>query len=339
MKEKKPLVRPHRSTPLKIQPNATPGGMDGRAQEHSEDTAVATAHTASRAESPHHETNDEQGAAVDFPEHGQRWFPNEHKAPCCEPHALIRTENLSLLYGRKPAFQNVSLSINKGCVTALVGPSGCGKTSFLSCLNRLTDLIPDAEVSGSIRLGTTNIRTPGYDVIALRRRVGMIFQKPNPFPFSIWKNLQFPLREHGMRNTHELKATIESALRDVGLWGEVKNRLHTSALALSGGQQQRLCIARALALSPEVILFDEPCSALDPLSSGVVEDLIASLRGRYTVVIVTHNLAQARRIADYVAFFWVQEGAGRLIECDTSENFFQSPKEELTAAYVSGIRG
>jgi phosphate transport system ATP-binding protein len=167
----------------------------------------------------------------------------------------------------------------------------------------------------------------------------MIFQKPNPFPLSIRKNLEFPLREHGLRDRKRLADTIETGLRDVGLWDEVKDRLDLPALALSGGQQQRLCMARALVLAPEVLLMDEPCSALDPLSSGIVEDLITSLRSRYTVLIVTHNLAQARRIADYAAFFWVQNGAGRLIEAGTAKQIFGNPHDPLTAAYVSGMRG
>jgi phosphate transport system ATP-binding protein len=175
--------------------------------------------------------------------------------------------------------------------------------------------------------------------IALRRRVGMIFQKPNPFPLSIWKNLALPLHEHGVRNREQVDRIVETTLQDVGLWDEVKDRLNAPALSLSGGQQQRLCIARALVLQPEVLLLDEPCSALDPISSGVVEDLIASLRGRYTQLIVTHNLAQARRIADYAALFWVQDGVGRLIEYGTVQQIFETPQEALTAAYVNGIRG
>lgn len=252
---------------------------------------------------------------------------------------LIRTQNLTLRYHGKPAFEDVSLAIPRGEITSLVGPSGCGKTSFISCLNRLTDLIPGAIVSGSIRLGETEMTNGAVDVIALRRRVGMIFQKPNPFPLSIRKNLEFPLREHGMRDRSTLDQTIEQALRDVGLWDEVKDRLSTPALSLSGGQQQRLSIARALALKPEILLLDEPCSALDPISSGIVEDLIKSLKGRYTLVIVTHNLAQARRIADSVAVFWVQNGTGRLIEYGTSRQVFESPRESLTSAYVNGTRG
>jgi phosphate transport system ATP-binding protein len=269
----------------------------------------------------------------------QPWAPIEKQQACCVPKPIIEVEQLSLHYGQKPAFHDVTLSINKGCITALVGPSGCGKTSFLTALNRLTDIIPGCLVAGRIRLDGLDVLAPHTDVIRLRRRVGMIFQKPNPFPLSIWKNLEFPLREHGLRDRQQIAVTIETVLRDVGLWDEIKNRLHAPAMTLSGGQQQRLCIARALMLSPEVLLMDEPCSALDPLSSGVVEDLIVGLRGRYTVLIVTHNLAQARRIADYTALFWVQNGAGQLIESGTAKQIFEEPRDPLTAAYVSGMRG
>ncbi len=271
--------------------------------------------------------------------HFRPWRAVEQRPPCCEPHAFIRTENLSVHYRGKPAFENVTLAVNTGCITALIGPSGCGKTSFLSCLNRLTDLIPGCRVDGKVWIGADDMLQADVDVLTLRRRVGMIFQKPIPFPLSIRKNLEFPLREHGVRDKVRLVEALEATLRDVGLWDEVKDRLDAPALALSGGQQQRLCIARALALKPEVLLMDEPCSALDPLSSGVVEDLIASLRQRYTVVIVTHNLAQARRIADYTALFWAQNGAGRLIEYGPVAQIFEAPKEALTAAYISGIRG
>ncbi|MEW6737385.1 MAG: phosphate ABC transporter ATP-binding protein [Acidobacteriota bacterium] len=259
-----------------------------------------------------------------------------------KPHIVepfFQIENLSLCYGNKTAFADVTLSIETGAITALVGPSGCGKTSFLFCLNRLIDMVSGCRVSGRIRMGNSDLFSPKLDVIELRRRVGMIFQKPNPFPFSIRRNIEFPLREHGVRDRVELAARLESALRDVGLWEEVKDRLDTSALALSGGQQQRLCIARALALKPAALLLDEPCSALDPISSGVVEDLIVSLESRYTVIIVTHNLAQARRIADYTAFFWVGDGMGRLIEYGNTQQIFESPQEALTAAYVNGVRG
>ncbi len=259
--------------------------------------------------------------------------------PCCVPETLIRVRGLSLHYGSHPALEEVSLDLYRGCITALIGPSGCGKTSFLSALNRLTDLIPGCQVSGSIELAEVQVLDPATDVQALRRAVGMVFQKPNPFPLSIRKNLELPLREQGIRQRRDLAETGESVLREVGLWEEVRDRLDAPALALSGGQQQRLCIARALTLHPQVLLMDEPCSALDPLASGVVEDLIARLAGHYTVVIVTHNLAQARRIANYAAFFWVKERAGRLIEFGHCRQLFEAPTHALTAAYIGGARG
>ncbi|WP_293064672.1 phosphate ABC transporter ATP-binding protein [Okeania sp. SIO2B3] len=186
----------------------------------------------------------------------------------------------------------------------MIGPSGCGKTSFLYYLNRLTDLIPNSLVYGNVWLGDFNILHPKTDTIALRRRIGMVLHKPNPFPFSIWKNITFPLKEHGIIECRKINGIVERVLKNVKLWDEVKDRLTASVLRLSGGQKQRLCIARTLALAPEIILMDEPCSALDPISSRVVEDLIASLRGKYTVAIVTHNQAQARRIADYSNVRW-----------------------------------
>ncbi|MBI3180953.1 MAG: phosphate ABC transporter ATP-binding protein [Myxococcales bacterium] len=267
------------------------------------------------------------------------WAPLEERPKCCEPRPFVRTEGLSVFYGSRAAIREVSLSVNRGCITALVGPSGCGKTSFLCALNRMTDLIPGAKVYGRVELSGEDILDAGADVVALRRRVGMIFQKPNPFPLSVRRNLELPLREHGVRDRSAIEEKVERALRDVGLWEEVKDRLDAPAQALSGGQQQRLCIARALALDPEALLFDEPCSALDPLAAGVVEDRIASLRGRYSVVIVTHNLAQARRIADWVALFWMIDGAGRLVEYGSSKAVFEAATHPITAAYISGIRG
>ncbi len=252
---------------------------------------------------------------------------------------ILDVQHLTLRYGRHIAFEDVSLPIFAGQITAIVGPSGCGKSSFLSCVNRMSDLVPDCHVEGKIWLTGADILSPNMDTLALRRRVGMIFQRPNPFPLSIWENLALPLREHGVTQRHRLAETIETVLRDVGLWPEVKDRLRKSALALSGGQQKRLCIARALVLQPEILLLDEPCSALDPIASGIVEDLIVRLRPRYTQVVITHNLAQASRIADQVGMFWVQNGAGRLIEFGTAQQIFASPQHELTAAYVSGGQG
>ncbi|MEM6252327.1 MAG: phosphate ABC transporter ATP-binding protein [Cyanobacteria bacterium P01_D01_bin.156] len=256
-----------------------------------------------------------------------------------EASPLLKVQDLTLRYGRHIAFEEVSLPIYAGQITAIVGPSGCGKSSFLSCLNRMSDLVPDCHVAGEIRLAGVDTLNPNTDTLSLRRRVGMIFQRPNPFPLSIWENLALPLREHGMVQRNRLAETIEAVLRDVGLWSEVKDRLRKSALALSGGQQQRLCIARALVLQPEILLLDEPCSALDPIASGIVEDLIVRLRPRYTQVVITHNLAQAHRIADQVGMFWVQSNVGRLIEFGTAQQIFEAPNHELTAAYVSGGKG
>ena len=269
----------------------------------------------------------------------QSWRPYQSAQPCCEPKAHIQAENLSIAYHDRVALQHVNLQINKGCITALVGPSGCGKTSFLMSINRLTDLIPGCQISGQLQINALDVMASSTNLLHLRRQVGMIFQKPAVFPFSIRKNLEIPLREHGMDAPTTLSSTIETALQQVGLWNEVKDRLNHPAQALSGGQQQRLCLARALVLSPEVLLLDEPCSALDPLSSGIVEDLIISLRGQYTVIIVTHNLAQARRMADHVGLFWSVNGVGQLLEYGPAQSIFESPQHELTAAYISGARG
>ena len=259
-------------------------------------------------------------------------------APCCDPVPLIQTKNLSLSYEDQPAFQDVSLTIHRGCLTAIVGPSGSGKSSLLMCLNRLIDLIPGSQTSGQAYFADLDLLSPSIDVLQLRRRVGLIFQNPNPFPMSIQQNLDFPLKEHGVGDPSVRHKRIKKTLTDVGLWNEVKDRLDSPALSLSGGQQQRLCIARTLVLSPDVILMDEPCSALDPLSSGVVEDLMFSLRGQYTLLIVTHNLAQARRLADYVGVLWPHQGAGRLIEFGPTTQVFETPQHELTNAYINGIR-
>lgn len=269
----------------------------------------------------------------------QSWRPYQSTQACCEPIAHIRAENISIAYHDHLALQHLNLQINKGCITALVGPSGCGKTSFLMSLNRLTDLVPGCRVSGHLQIDGLDVLAPTTDLLHLRRQVGMIFQKPTVFPFSIKKNLELPLREHGKHARETWSTMIETTLQHVGLWEEVKNRLNQAAQGLSGGQQQRLCLARALILSPEVLLLDEPCSALDPISSGIVEDLVVSLRGRYTVIIVTHNLAQARRMADHVALFWSVNGIGQLIETGSAQSLFESPQHELTAAYISGARG
>jgi phosphate transport system ATP-binding protein len=251
---------------------------------------------------------------------------------------LFETDCLSLSYGSRRVFEDISLAVPKGSVTAIVGPSGCGKTSFLFTLNRLTDMLPGCRVTGRLHMDGIDLLHPGLDLIGLRRRVGLVFQKPNPFPLSISRNLELALKEHGFPR-RERPALVEQALRDVGLWEEVKDRLHTSALSLSGGQQQRLVTARALVLQPEVMLYDEPCSALDPLAGAVLEELITSLRGRLTQVVVTHNLAQARRLADYVAVFWMAFGVGRVIEHGPAAKVFADPQHEMTAQYLAGLRG
>lgn len=263
----------------------------------------------------------------------------ENTKPCCIPEPHLQIRELSVRYGDSTVLDQVSLDIHKGCITALIGPSGCGKTSFLSTLNKLTDLSAEAHVTGHIMFEEKDILTETVDVLTLRRRIGMIFQKPNPFPVSIKRNLELPLKEHGVKNRAERKVKIEKALKDVGLWDEVYDRLDTSALSLSGGQQQRLCIARALVLEPEILLMDEPCSALDPIASAVVENLILTLRGDYTVVIVTHNLAQAKRVANYAALFWMTEKVGKLIEFGQCQSLFESPQHSVTAEYISGVKG
>jgi phosphate transport system ATP-binding protein len=249
----------------------------------------------------------------------------------------IVTENLTLSYGKKIALRSINLTLRSGSISAIIGPSGCGKSSLLNCLNRVIELTPNCQVSGKVLLDNCDIQT--LNPIDLRRRVGMLFQKPTPFPLSILRNIEFPLREHGIRDRHQLDEIIETTLQNVGLWNEVKDRLKSPALSLSGGQQQRLCLARALALNPDVLLMDEPCSALDPMSSEIVENTIEQLRGKYTVVVVTHNLSQARRIADEVALFWLQDGAGTLIEMGSVDQMFNSPQHPLTQAYISGRKG
>ncbi|MEM9646133.1 MAG: phosphate ABC transporter ATP-binding protein [Planctomycetota bacterium] len=252
---------------------------------------------------------------------------------------MIRTESVSIHYKNKAAVCDATFWAPRGSITAIVGPSGCGKSSFLSALNRLTDLIPNASVSGQIVIDGVDVHHKTVDAVQLRRRVGMVFQSANPFPMSIQRNVQLALREHGVTDKRTLTDTTERALREVGLWDEVSHRLDTPATELSGGQQQRLCIARTLALEPEVLLMDEPCSALDPIAAARVEALIQKLRGKFTIVIVTHNLAQARRLADQMAVFWFRDQAGRIIEQGAAKDVFQSAKDPTAAAYLSGREG
>ena len=250
-------------------------------------------------------------------------------------NARIQCRGLSLWYGPKKGLDDVSLDVPRNEVTALIGPSGCGKSTFLRCLNRMNDLIPGVRTEGSVLLDGEDILAPGTDVVDLRRKVGMVFQKSNPFPKSIFDNVAYGPRIHGIADKARLSQLVEDALRKAALWDEVKDRLRDSALELSGGQQQRLCIARALAVEPEVLLMDEPASALDPISTAHVEDLIEELKQRYTIVIVTHNMQQAARISNHTAFFYL----GRVVEYDRTEVIFTNPKEERTEAYITGRFG
>jgi phosphate transport system ATP-binding protein len=249
--------------------------------------------------------------------------------------SLIVTENLSLYYGEAKALKSISMSIRERMVTAFIGPSGCGKSTLLRCFNRMNDLIDHVRLEGTVRIGGQAIHNRDVDVIELRKRVGMVFQKSNPFPKSIHENIAYALRLHGMKDKAELDAAVEQSLRGAALWDEVKDRLHSSALGLSGGQQQRLCIARAIAIQPEIILMDEPASALDPLATGRVEDLILDLKKEFTIVIVTHNMQQAARISDYTAFFYL----GELIEYDTTNKIFTNPAKKQTEDYITGRFG
>ncbi len=248
---------------------------------------------------------------------------------------LIHTEGLSLFYGTAKALNNISMTLQEKVVTALIGPSGCGKSTLLRCFNRMNDLIDNVRIEGSIRIGGHDIYGPEVDVIELRKRVGMVFQKSNPFPKSIYENVAYGLRLHGIRKKSEVDIVVEQSLRDAALWDEVKDRLHASAMGLSGGQQQRLCIARAIAIKPEIILMDEPASALDPIATAKVEDLILELKKDFTIVIVTHNMQQAARISDHTAFFYL----GELIEFDTTRKIFTNPAKRQTEDYVTGRFG
>jgi phosphate transport system ATP-binding protein len=248
----------------------------------------------------------------------------------------IEADRLNFYYGAVRALQEITLQVRPNVVTAFIGPSGCGKSTFLRTLNRMNDIIPGTRVEGRVRIDDVNIYDPGVDVVQLRRRVGMVFQKSNPFPKSIFENVAYGLRINGMEGSKaELGGRVEESLRQAALWDEVKDRLPESALALSGGQQQRLCIARALAVRPDILLMDEPASALDPIATQRIEELIYDLKRSYTIVIVTHNMQQAARVSDYTAFFWL----GRLVEYDRTDRMFTAPAEKLTEDYVTGRFG
>ena len=245
---------------------------------------------------------------------------------------VISAKNLNLWYGDFKALKNISLDVGEREITALIGPSGCGKSTFLKTLNRMNDLVPGVRIEGDVRLKGQDIFARDMELTDLRRRVGMVFQKANPFPMSIYDNITYGPKLHGVRNKAELDELVESSLRGAALWDEVKNRLKKSALGLSGGQQQRLCIARALAVKPEVLLMDEPTSALDPISTSRIEELAIELKDRYTIVIVTHNMQQATRIADRTAFMYM----GRLVEYGETSQIFTNPTEKETEAYITG---
>jgi phosphate transport system ATP-binding protein len=251
------------------------------------------------------------------------------------PPALIEINDLSFYYGQSRALKNINLSIREKVVTAFIGPSGCGKSTLLRCLNRMNDLIDGVRIEGSVKIGRHDIYAREVDVIELRKRVGMVFQKSNPFPKTIYDNVAYGLRLQGMRGKSELDPVVEQSLRSAALWDEVKDRLHRSALSLSGGQQQRLCIARAIAVKPEIILMDEPASALDPLATARIEDLILELKKDFTIVIVTHNMQQAARISDDTAFFYI----GELVEFAPTKKIFTNPAQKRTEDYVTGRFG
>ena len=248
---------------------------------------------------------------------------------------ILSVNDLNLWYGEHQALKNISLDIPEKSISALIGPSGCGKSTFLKTLNRMNDLVPGVRITGSVQYRGEDIYAPTTDVSELRRQVGMVFQKPNPFPMSIYDNVAYGPRTHGIRNRAKLDDLVERSLRGAAIWGEVKDRLKKNALGLSGGQQQRLCIARALAVEPEVLLMDEPTSALDPISTSKIEDLAVQLKEKYTIVIVTHNMQQAVRISDNTAFFLL----GDLVEFGSTEQIFSNPHDKRTEDYITGRFG
>lgn len=249
--------------------------------------------------------------------------------------AKIKANKLDFFYGQKQALKNINITCQENRVTALIGPSGCGKSTFIRTLNRMNDVIPHTRVEGQVLMDNEDIYSPRIDVVELRKKVGMVFQKPNPFPKSIFNNIAYGMRINGMKDKKRIEEIVEQSLKEAALWEEVKDRLDDNAFALSGGQQQRVCIARSLAIEPEVILFDEPCSAIDPVATAKIEDLIHKLKENYTVVIVTHNMQQAARISDQTAFMML----GELIEFDETDKIFTNPSNKLTEDYITGRFG
>jgi phosphate transport system ATP-binding protein len=259
----------------------------------------------------------------------------ESASPTSSAKVRMETRKLNFFYGKAQALYEISLAVAEKSVTAFIGPSGCGKSTFLRCLNRMNDIIPETRVEGDVLLDGRDIYGPGTDVVDLRRRVGMVFQKSNPFPKSIFDNVAYGLKINGLAKRSEMPERVERALKGAALWDEVKDRLETSALGLSGGQQQRLCIARALAVEPEVVLMDEPASALDPIATQKIEELIYELKRDYTIVIVTHNMQQAARVSERTAFFML----GRLVEYDRTDKIFTNPGQKITEDYITGRFG
>ena len=268
-------------------------------------------------------------------DHDDDAIPDSTELLDIDGDAHMWIKNLDLHYGSAQAIYNVSIPFQRNAVTALIGPSGCGKSTLLRCLNRMNDLIPICKIDGSIELDGEEIMGRGADLVTIRRRVGMVFQKPNPFPKSIYDNVAYGVRLHYTPSRRELDRIVEESLKRAAIWQEVNDRLHELGTSLSGGQQQRLCIARTIAVEPEVILMDEPCSALDPIATAKIEELILELKKHFTVVIVTHSMSQAQRVSDYTGFMYL----GRLVEFDKTAKIFGDPKEELTARYVSGRFG
>jgi phosphate transport system ATP-binding protein len=264
---------------------------------------------------------------------------SELPKPKAPREAIFKLEDVAVLYGDKPAVRDVQFDIGRNEITALIGPSGCGKSTLIRCLNRMNDLIPSARVDGRVIYHGQDLYAPEVDAVEVRKRIGMVFQKPNPFPKSIYDNIAFGPRVLGMKG--DMDEIVEKALRHAAVWDEVKDRLKTNAFGMSGGQQQRLCIARCLAVEPDVILMDEPCSALDPISTGKIEDLMLELREEFSIVIVTHNMQQAARVSDRTAFFTVdpEDRIGRLVEFDDTETVFTNPADPRTEAYVTGKVG
>jgi phosphate transport system ATP-binding protein len=265
---------------------------------------------------------------------GRALRPESHVAPVFES-PMVEIERLSLWYGTKLALKSVSMAMPKHRITAYIGPSGCGKSTLLRCLNRMNDLVDGVRIEGSIRVGGTDIHDPSLDVTELRKRVGMVFQKSNPFPKSIFENVAYGPRILGVGHKNDLEGIVERSLRAAALWDEVQDRLHESALSRSGGQQQRVCIARAIAVEPDVLLMDEPCSALDPIATARIEELMLELKASYTIIIVTHNMQQAARVSDVTAFFYL----GELIECGETKKIFTNPEKRQTEDYITGRFG